>query len=153
MKVNCKTGKRLFWLPLMPKRNPSLKLFRMINECTFEPSNFLGDFNSKQFACVKPNKSGQTLIVNIAKDLKLFYVNQLCPNRHTCEDPKYVSARLIHEASGLPYVRERLVTVGQNHLARMHANPLVEQTINSFRTNIAWDKYKTPPISILNPPD
>ena len=39
---------------------------------------FLGDFNSKhkQFGCVKPNKSGQTL-VNIAKDLKLFYVNQL----------------------------------------------------------------------------
>ena len=25
--------------------------------------------------------------------------------------PKYVSARLIHEASGLPYVRERLITV------------------------------------------
>ena len=45
---------------------------------------FLGDFNSKhkQFGCVKPNKSGQT-VVNIAKDLKLFYVNQLEPNRHT----------------------------------------------------------------------
>ena len=51
--------------------------------------------------------------------------------------PKYVLARLIHEASGLPYVRERLITVGQNHLARMHANPLVEHTINSARTNIA----------------
>ena len=49
---------------------------------------FLGDFNSKQkqFGCVKPNKSGQTL-VNIAKDFKLFYVNQLSPNRHTHEDP------------------------------------------------------------------
>ena len=66
--------------------------------------------------------------------------------------PKYVSARLIHEASGLPYVRDRLITVGQNHLAMMHANPLVEHTINSVRTNIAWDKYKTP-ISILKPPD
>ena len=66
--------------------------------------------------------------------------------------PKFVLARLLHEASGLPYVRERLVTVGQNHLARMHANPLVEHTINSARTNIAWDKYKTP-ISILKPPD
>ena len=66
--------------------------------------------------------------------------------------PKYVSARLIHEASGLPHVRERLIIVGQNHLARMHANPLVEHTINPSRTNIAWDKYKTP-ISILKPPD
>ena len=66
--------------------------------------------------------------------------------------PKYVSARLLHEASGLPYVRERLITVGQNHLARMHANPLVEHTISSAGTNIAWDKYKTL-ISILKPPD
>ena len=66
--------------------------------------------------------------------------------------PKYVSARLLHEALGLLYVRERLITVGQNHLARMHANPLVEHTIKSARTNIAWDKYKTP-ISILKPPD
>ena len=66
--------------------------------------------------------------------------------------PKYVSARLLHETSGLPYVRERLITVRQNPLARMHANPLVEHTINSARTNIAWDKYKTP-ISILKPPD
>ena len=58
--------------------------------------------------------------------------------------PKYVSARLLHETSRLPYVRERLITVGQNHLARMHA-------INSA-TNIAWGNYKTP-ISILKPPD
>ena len=63
-----------------------------------------------------------------------------------------MSARLIHEASGLPYVRERLITVGQNHLARMHANPLVEHTIDSVGTNIACDKYKAP-ISILIPTD
>ena len=66
--------------------------------------------------------------------------------------PKYVSARLLHEAPRLPYVRERLIAVGENYLARMHANLLVEHTINSARTNIAWDKYKTP-ISILKPPD
>ena len=66
--------------------------------------------------------------------------------------PKYVSARLLHEASRLPYVRERLITVGQKHLARMHANSLVEHTVNSAGTYIAWDKYKTL-ISILKPPD
>ena len=66
--------------------------------------------------------------------------------------PKYVSARLIYEASGLPYARERLITVGQTHSARMHANPLVEHAINSARTNIAWDKYKTP-ISTYKSPD
>ena len=49
--------------------------------------------------------------------------------------PKYVSARLLHEVSGRPYVRERLID---------------EHTINSARTNIAW--YKTP-IFILKPPN
>ena len=63
---------------------------------------------------------------------------------------KYVSTPFIHEALGLLYARERLITVGQNHLERMHANLLVEHTINSGRTNIAWDKCKTP-ISILKP--
>ena len=58
-----------------PNGNPSLRLFRTINALSKQVI-FLGDFNSKhkQFGCVKPNKSGQTL-VNIAKDLKLFYVN------------------------------------------------------------------------------
>ena len=70
-----------------PNRNPSSRLFRMINALSKQVI-FLGDFNSKyeQFGCVKPNKSGQTL-VNIAKDLKLFYVNQLCHNKHMREDP------------------------------------------------------------------
>ena len=60
---------------------------------------FLGDFNSrhKQFGCVKPNKSGQTL-VNIAKDLKLFYVNQLEPNRHTREDPVHGTSDILDMA-------------------------------------------------------
>ena len=66
--------------------------------------------------------------------------------------PKYVLVHLLHEASRLPYVMERLISIGQNHLARMHANPLIEHTINLAKTNIAWDKYKTP-ISILKPPD
>ena len=51
--------------------------------------------------------------------------------------PKYVSARLLHGASGPPCVRERLITVGQNYLARMHSNPFVEHTMNSAKTNIA----------------
>ena len=51
--------------------------------------------------------------------------------------PTYVSVRLIHEALGLLYGRERLITVVQAHLARMHANPLVEHKINSSKTSIA----------------
>ena len=70
-----------------PNGSPSSRLFRMINTHSNQII-FLGDFNSKhkQFGCVKPNKSGQTL-VNIAKHLKLFYVNHLCPDRYTHKDP------------------------------------------------------------------
>ena len=56
--------------------------------------------------------------------------------------PKYLSARLLHETLGLLYLKERLITVGQNHSARMHANPLTEHTINSAGTNIAWGNTK-----------
>ena len=93
--------------------------------------------------CVRPIfeygivSTSETVITKIQRVQNSFIRLVLCL-------PKNVSARLLHEASGLPYVRERLITVGQNHLARMHANPLVEHTINSARTNIAWDKYKTP---------
>ena len=55
-----------------PNRNPSLRLFRMINAISNQVI-FLWHFNSAhtQVGCVKPNTSGQTL-VNIAKDLKPF---------------------------------------------------------------------------------
>ena len=78
-------------------------------------------------------------VINKIQRVQNFFI------RRALHLPKYVSAPLIHEASGLPYVRERLITVGQNHLTRVHA-------INSARTNIAWDKYKTP-ISTLKLPD
>ena len=81
-----------------PNGNPSLRLFRMIN-ALLKQVIFLRDFNSKhkQFGCVKPNKSGQTL-VNITKDLKLFYVNQLEPNRHTREDPVHGTSDILDMA-------------------------------------------------------
>ena len=78
-------NKVVFTTVYCPNGNPSSRLFRTINALS-KHVIFVGDFNSKhkQFGCVKPNKSGQTY-VNTPKDLKLFYVNQLGPNRHTME--------------------------------------------------------------------
>ena len=78
-----------------PNGNPSLRLLRMISALS-KHVIFLGDLNSKQkqFGCVKPNKSGQTLL-NIAKDLKLFYVNQFGLNRHTPEDPVHGTSDIL----------------------------------------------------------
>ena len=84
---------------------------------------FLGDFNSKhkQFGCVKPNKSGQTL-VNIAKDLKLFYVNQLEPNRHMREDPVHGTSDILDMAfitPGLSF-RDISFSVADDHMSSDH---------------------------------
>ena len=105
-----------------PNGNPSSRLFRMINVLSNQVI-FLGDFNSKhkQFGCVKPNKSGQTL-VNIAKDLKLFYVNQLCPDRHMREDPFHGTSDILDMAFISPGLssRDLSFSVADNHMGSDH---------------------------------
>ena len=80
---------------------------------------FLGDFNSnhKQFGCVKPNKSGQMLL-NIAKYLKLFYVNKLGPNSHTREDPVHGTSDILDMAFITPGLSSRDIsfTVADDHI-------------------------------------
>ena len=78
-----------------PNGNPSLRLFRMINALSNQVI-FLGDFNSKhkKFGCAKPNRSDRTL-VNTAKELKLFYLNQLGPNRHSRDDPVHGTSDIL----------------------------------------------------------
>ena len=104
-----------------PNGNPSSRLFRMIN--AFREVIFLRDFNSKhkQFGCVKPNKSGQTL-VKIAKDLKLFYVNQLCPNRHKREDPFHGTSDIFDMAFISPGLssRDLSFSVADDHMGSDH---------------------------------
>ena len=102
--------------------NPSLRLFRMINALSNQVI-FLGDYNSKhkQFECVKPNKSGQTL-VNIAKDLKLFYVNQLEPNRHTRDETFHGTSDILDMAflsPGLSF-RDISFSVADDHMGSDH---------------------------------
>ena len=105
-----------------PNGNPSLRLFRMINALSKQVI-FLGDFNSKhkQFGYVKPNKSGQTLL-NIAKDLKLFYVNQLEPNRHTREDPVHGTSDILDMAFITPGLSSRDISfsVADDHMGSDH---------------------------------
>ena len=84
---------------------------------------FLGDFNSKhkQFVCVKPNKPGQTL-VNIAKDLKLFYVNQLSPNRHLREEPVHGTSDILDMTLLSPGLNYRDISFGiaDDHIGSDH---------------------------------
>ena len=103
-------------------RNPSLRLFRMINALSKQVI-FLGDFNPKhkQFGCVMPNKSGQTLL-NIAKDLKLFYVNQLGPKRPTRDDPVHGTSDILDMAFISPGLSSRDISfsVADDHMGSDH---------------------------------
>ena len=102
-----------------PNENPSLRLFRMINAFSNQVI-FLGNFNSRH-RCVKPNKSGQTL-VNIAKDLKLFYVNQQGPNRHTRDDPFHGTSDNLDMAFLSPGLSSRDISfsVTDDHMGSDH---------------------------------
>ena len=106
-----------------PNGNPSLRLLRMINALSNQVI-FLGDFNSKhkqQFECVKPNKSGQTH-VNMPKDLKLFYVNQLRPNRHTRDDPVHGTSDSLDMAFLSPGLSPQDISfsVADDHMGSYH---------------------------------
>ena len=85
--------------------------------------SFLGDFNSKhkQLGWVKSNKSGQTL-VNIYKDLKLFYVNQLGPKRHTRDDPVHGTADILDMAFIFPGLSSRDISfsIADDHMGSEH---------------------------------
>ena len=119
---------------------------------------FLGDYNSKrkQFGCAKPSKSGQT-VVNIAKDLKLFYVNQLTPNRHTHEDPVHGTSDILDMAflsRGLSS-RDILFSIADNHMGSDHFpiqisldKPLEIHHLQNHATNLKKPRMKAIRIKI-----
>ena len=64
--------------------------------------------------------------------------------------PKYISVKLLHDSSGLPYVKDRLLSCATKTLERISANPLVEESISSNKVNPAWDRFPTP-LSVIRP--
>ena len=64
--------------------------------------------------------------------------------------PKYILPKLLHDSTGLPYVKDRLLSCATKSLDRIAQNPLVEATISSNRLNPAWDRFPTP-LSVVRP--
>ena len=94
------------------KTNPErAQLFSESVERNFGIESYL--FCKSQFDCI--NKFVEAHLYHFIP------LGSLSDIRLALRLPKYVSALLLHEALGLQYVRERLIRVGQNHLARMHA--------------------------------
>ena len=57
--------------------------------------------------------------------------------------PKYISVKLLHDSSGLPYVKDRFLSCANRTLERISKNPLVEESITFNRVNPAWDRFPT----------
>ena len=64
--------------------------------------------------------------------------------------PKYISAKLLHDSSGLPYVKDRLLSCATRTLERISKNLSVEESITFNRVNPAWDRFPTP-LSVIHP--
>ena len=69
----------------------------------------------------KPNKSGQ-MLVNIAKYLKLFYLNQLGPNRHMRDDPVHGTSDILDVAFISPALSSRDISfsIADDHMSSDH---------------------------------
>ena len=64
--------------------------------------------------------------------------------------PKYICTKLLHDSTGLPYVKDRLLSCATKSLDRIAQNPLVGESISSNRLNPAWDRFPAP-LSVVHP--
>ena len=64
--------------------------------------------------------------------------------------PKYICFKLLHDSSGLPYVKNRLLSCASKTLDRIAQNPQIEESISSNRINPSWDRFLTP-LSVVRP--
>ena len=64
--------------------------------------------------------------------------------------PKYICSKLLHDSTGLPYMKDRLLSCATKSLDRIAQNPLVEESISRNRLNPAWDRFPTP-LSVVRP--
>ena len=55
--------------------------------------------------------------------------------------PKYTSVKLLHDSSGLPYVKDRFLSRATRTSGRISENPLVEESISSNKVNPVWDRF------------
>ena len=64
--------------------------------------------------------------------------------------PKYILPKLLHDSTGLPYVKDHLLSCATQSIERIAQNPLVEASISSNRHNPAWDRFPMP-LSVICP--
>ena len=95
--------------------------------------------------CVRPNFKYGTLSTITTSDATISKIQQLQNKfiRLALHLPKCISVKLLHDSSGLPYVKDGLLFCATRTLERISKNPLVEESITFNRVNPTWDHFPT----------
>ena len=102
--------------------------------------------------CVRPIFEYGSLSTIIISDYIISKIQRLQNEfiRLALRLPKYICTKLLHDSTGLPYVKDRLLSCATRFLDRIAQNPLVEESISSNRLNPAWDRFPRP-LSAVRP--
>ena len=96
-----------------------------------------------EYASFSTTTTSDTIISKIQRLQNKFIRLALCL-------PKYISVKLLHDSSGLPHVKDRLLSCATSTLEMISKNPLAEESITFNRVNPAWDRFPTP-FSVIRP--
>ena len=99
--------------------------------------------------CVRPIFEYGSLSTIIASDNIISKIQRL-QNKFIRRLPKYICSKLLHDSTGLPYVKNRLLSYATKSLDRIAQNPFVEESISRSRLNPAWDRFPTP-LTVVRP--
>ena len=102
--------------------------------------------------CVRPIFEYGSLSTITASDYIISKIQRLQNKfiRLALRLPKYICSKLLHDSTGLPYLKDRLLSCATKPLDRIAQNPLVGESISSNRLNTAWDRFPTP-LSVVRP--
>ena len=83
--------------------------------------------------CVRPIFEYGSLSTITASDYIISKIQRLQNKfvRLVLRLPKYICSKLLHDSTGLPYVKNRLLSCATKSLDRIAQNPLVEESISS----------------------
>ena len=102
--------------------------------------------------CLQPIFKYSTLSTITTSDYIISKIQQLQNKfiRLALRLPKYSCSKMLHDSSGLLYVKDRLLSCASKSLDRIAQNPLVEESLSSNRLSPAWDRFPTP-LSVVCP--
>ena len=102
--------------------------------------------------CVRPIFVYSSLLTITASDYIISKIQRL-QNKFislALRLPKYICSKLLHDSTGLPYVKDILLSCATKFLDRIAQNPLIGESISSNRLNPAWDCFPTT-LSVVHP--